>query len=101
MKNYITLTLNKEAKKEAIREALKNGHGKFFSVTFIKKDGSQRMLTGRLGVKKGLVGGQNTVQHIDKYLTVWDAQKKQWRNVNLETVQELNAFGQRLKFKEA
>lgn len=82
--------MNTQQKKEFIRQLLDNSHGKFFSVKFIKADGSERLLTGRLGVKNNLVGGENTVKHIDKYLTVYDTKIKQYRNVNLETVKEIH-----------
>lgn len=89
-----------EAKKETIRALLKDSNGKFFSVKFTKKDGSIRLLTGRLGVKKDLVGGENTVSHIDKYITVFDTSIKQYRNVNLETVQEIHINRKYYKFDE-
>jgi len=92
--------MNTQQKKEFIRELLGNASGKFFSVKFIKADGDMRLLTGRLGVKKGLVGGENTVKNIDKYLTVFDTSKKQYRNVNLETVKEIHLNRQYYKFDE-
>jgi hypothetical protein len=64
-------------------------YGKIFSVTFEKKDGTMRKLTGRLGVKKYLNNGHNTTAHIQKYLTVFDIKKREYRNVNTESVVEL------------
>ena len=43
-------TINKEQAKQLIHIT----NGKIFSSTFIKKDGSHRLLTGRLKVTKGL-----------------------------------------------
>lgn len=100
MKNYITLALNTESKKAAIRSALKGCGGKFFTVTFITKDQRTRVLTGRLDVKKHLKGGVSTTSHIDKYLCVFEPKSGKYKNVNLETVLELNALGNRLKFVE-
>jgi hypothetical protein len=100
MKNYITLALNTDSRKAAIRSALRGCEGKFFTVTFIKKDKSIRVLTGRLGVKKHLKGGVSTTSHLDKYLCVYEPKSKSYKNVNLETVLELNALGNRLKFVE-
>lgn len=60
--------------------------GTIFSVVFTKKDGTERKLVGRLGVKCHRVGGENTVSHIPKYITVFDTQKEQYRNVNTETI---------------
>ena len=98
MKNSITLKLDSDSKREAIKEALKSGNGKFFTVTFIKKDNTVRVLTGRLGVKKHLKGGVSTTSHIKKYMTVYEPKTKCYKNVNLESVTSLNAFGQRINF---
>ena len=38
------------------REQILATNGKFFSVSFIKKDGSERKMTARLGVKKDIKG---------------------------------------------
>ena len=78
-----------------IADKLKASNGRLFSVTFTKKDGSKRLLMGRLGVTKGLVGGENTVKHMPNYLTVTEFNNKDSkgelvrRNVNLNTI--LNA----------
>jgi len=100
-KNTLTLTLDQATKAQQVRQLARQTNGRFFTVGFIKKDGSKRLLTGRLGVKAPLVGGENTVKHIDKYLTVYDTTKKQYRNVNLETVFMFHAQGNRIDFKEA
>ena len=68
--------------------------GKIFTVTFIKKDGSLRKMTARIGVKKNLVGGTNTTAHISKYITVYDMVKYGYRNINTDTVQHLQIQGQ-------
>ena len=41
---------------KTITDMIKSTKGKFFSVTFIKKDGSVRKMTARLGVRKGING---------------------------------------------
>jgi len=70
---------------------LKQEH-KIVSFTFTKLDGSTRNLTGRLGVRKHLKGGTNTVEREDRpYLTVYDLQAKGYRAVNLETVTSVRA----------
>ncbi len=65
---------------------IRKTNGKFFTVEFIKKDGTLRKLTGRLGVKKYLTGGVSTVAHKPEYITVYDVQNKGYRNVNLDTI---------------
>ena len=83
--------LTKELKMEKIaRTKLENvlvgTGGKFFGVTFKKKDGSLRALHGRMGVTKYLKGGRNNVvKNANSYITVYDMQKKGYRTVNLDT----------------
>jgi hypothetical protein len=59
--------------------------GKFLTVTFIKQDGTQRVLNGRIGVTKHLKGGVSTV-NTDKYLVLYDIAKQDYRCVNKDTV---------------
>ena len=66
--------------------------GKFVRVTFIKKDGSTRVLNGRLGVKKHLSGGVSTLD-AEKFVTIYDVQNKGYRAVNRETIQEVAIDG--------
>ena len=68
-----------------IKEAIKTGL--IFSVTFTKKDGTQRDMVARSGVKKHLKGdGPSTTAHIPKYFTVFDMQKAAYRTINIETI---------------
>tara|TARA_B100001250_G_C19624914_1_gene711091 strand:- start:475 stop:771 length:297 start_codon:yes stop_codon:yes gene_type:complete len=72
---------------------------KFFSIEFVKADGSKRTINGRLGVKKHLKGGRNcNVTLVPKHLTVYDMQKKGYRNVNLSTVKTLRVSNCTYKF---
>jgi ethanolamine utilization cobalamin adenosyltransferase len=82
-----------QIKRNTIRAIVLAQEGKIFTVQFIKKDGTERTLTGRLGVTKYLVGGENTVAHKPEYLTVFDMQKVGYRNVNLDTVMALRSNG--------
>ena len=66
--------------------------GRFVRVTFIKKDGSTRVLNGRLGVKKHLAGGVSTLD-AEKFVTIYDVQNKGYRAVNRETIQEVAIDG--------
>lgn len=72
-----------------LRAALKETNGRIFSVDFVKKDGTLRTLQGRINVTSPLKGGVNTASHIEKYFTVFDMQKQQYRHVNLETVKRV------------
>ena len=62
--------------------------GKFVTVTFIKKDGTLRKLTGRMGVTKHLRGGQSTLSP-DKYVTIFDVQANGYRAINRDTIQSI------------
>jgi hypothetical protein len=67
-------------------------NGKFISVTFVKKDGSIRVLVGRLGVKKHLKGGESTLD-ADKYITIFDTQNGGYRAINRDTIQSVRIDG--------
>jgi hypothetical protein len=66
-------------------EQIKNG--KIFSVTFVKKDGSLRKMTARLGVKKNLKGVGLKFDPAEKnLLVVFDMHKRAYRMINLKTI---------------
>ena len=73
-------------------DVIKNSNGKFLSVTFIKKDGTERTLTGRLGVKKHLRGGVSTLNP-ETYITLYDMTAKGYRAVNRATIQSVTIGG--------
>ena len=71
------------------------GIGLIGTVTFIKKNGDVRVLTGRMGVSKHTVGGERTADP-NQYLIVWEIGNKEgakgrqaYRNVNILTIQSL------------
>lgn len=77
-----------------LKSLIESMHGKFVSIDFVKADGETRTLTGRLGVKAYLAGGQNKVMADERpYLTMFDIQISQYRTVNLETVMGMRARG--------
>ena len=66
-------------------EQIKNG--KIFSVTFVKKDGTLRKMTARLGVKKDLKGVGLKFNPAEKnLLVVFDMHKRAYRMINLQTI---------------
>ncbi len=77
-----------------IESVLKATQGKFFTVVFVKKDGTTRVMNARLGVSKHLKGGQSTLDPA-QYLTVYDMQSEGYRAVSYthlrthDTVSEL------------
>ena len=76
-----------------IKYLLIGNEGKFFTVTFRKKDGSLRTLNGRLGVHFGKQLGKPTTAGIPKYIVVYDVQKRAYRNINTDTVLEVKMKG--------
>lgn len=69
-----------------------SSNGRFVSVTFIKKDGTERTMLCRLGVTKYLKGGTSKLD-AEKYLTVFDVQKEQYRAINKETIVSVKLAG--------
>lgn len=69
-----------------------NSEGRFITVEFIKKDGSLRKLTGRLGVKKHLKGGVSTLD-ANKFITIYDVQAEGYRAINRDTIKSLTIDG--------
>ena len=59
---------------------LLNSNGKILSVTFIKKDGTIRVMNCRLGVTKHLKGGSSTLDP-EKYMTVYDLKSEGYRAI--------------------
>jgi hypothetical protein len=69
------------------REQILATNGRFFSVSFIKKDGSERKMTARLGVKKDIKGVGLKFNPTERNLiVVFDIHKKAYRMINLSTI---------------
>lgn len=71
-----------------------NTNGKFFTVTFKKKDGSIRIMNCRTGVTKALKGGKSTIDH-DKYLVVYEMSSKAYRCINKDTIMNIAVAGEK------
>lgn len=75
---------------QEITKLIKNTKGKFFSVSFIKKDGSMRKMTARLGVKKGVNGkGMRFNPSERELMVVWAMDKGDFRMINLKTIRSI------------
>jgi hypothetical protein len=84
----------KQLNRVNLRTFIVRQNGLFVSVDYIKLSGEKRTLTGRLGVKAFLKGGQNNVEKDERpYLTVFDIKLAQYRTVSLDTVSEIRAQG--------
>jgi hypothetical protein len=62
--------------------------GRFVTVTFTKKSGELRTLTGRMGVTKHLKGGVSTLDST-KFITIFDMVNKGYRAINRETIKSV------------
>lgn len=89
---------NNSIVQKQISDLLRSQNGRFVSVTFYKKDGTKRLLNGRLNVQKHLRGGSSTTAHVANLVTIWDRQKLAYRSVNLETVELVRAGGNEYEF---
>jgi hypothetical protein len=69
--------------------------GQFFTVCFTKVDGTERILNGRLGVRKHVRGTGNHKNN-ETLLIVWDCQKREYRSFHITTVQWVKAHGMKL-----
>lgn len=80
-----------ELKRHALRSKLYGTKGKIFTLEFTKKDGSVRRMNCRVGVHKHLRGGEKSWKEQDfpNLVTVFDMQKKAYRNINLDTAREM------------
>ena len=80
-------------------DLIKGSKGKFINVKFVKKNGDLRTLTGRPGVYNSPhapLTGEGMKYNPDDYglVGIFDAQKKAYRMVNINTLQELTVEGQ-------
>jgi hypothetical protein len=76
--------------KDEAKQLIKNTKGKFFTVTFIKKDGSERVMNARLGVKAYLKGGDLPYNPDEKGLIpVYDMKNGGYRMINIPTISKL------------
>ena len=76
-------------------KVIENSNGKILTVVFVKKDGSERVLNGRIGVKKYLAGGKKTTG--EEYITIFDLKNGGYRSVNKNTVKEVRFGGEVLR----
>jgi hypothetical protein len=84
------MKISKEELLNKITEAKRKGC--FFSVWFIKKDGTERRITCRFGVKKYLAGGKPTLDE-NKFFIVYSQADKGYRAVSKETVFKVKLGG--------
>ena len=74
------------------KQLIHNTNGKIFSSVFTKKDGSIRLMTGRLKVKKYLTDNARPRPYDpNKYnlICLFDMINKGYRMINIETLKQL------------
>ena len=80
-----------------IKNHIDSLNGKFFTVKFIKKDGTNRIMTARTGVKKYLKGG-NSHNTNPNHIIVYDVQNKGYRTIDLSKVYEMHTQKNKYQF---
>ena len=70
-------------------QMIRDSKGKIFTVTFVKRTNCEvRTMNCRTGVKKGIVGNARKRRN-SGIMTVYDVQKREFRNVNLSGIRTL------------
>jgi len=83
---------------KVIAEIRSRAEDTFFSVSFIKKNGDLRNMVCRLGVQKGVKGVGLAFNPTAKgLLTVYDVQKKGFRMVTIDKIQNIQIKGNRIE----
>lgn len=82
-------------KKQQLKDLLGN---KIFSAVFTKKNGEKRKIHARLNVKKHLKGGSKGYEK-ENLLTVFDLLKREYRTINIETLELVKFKGNILNLK--
>ena len=70
--------------------------GGFFTVTFLKKDNTTRVMRCRKGVKKHLKGGESTIKKHTHLVPVYDIATEQYRCFDKTKVIEIKGAGCRV-----
>lgn len=79
----------------AVKAMIEGTTGRIFTVVYYKKDGSRRTMNARIGAKRGQVGaGLHWDPEKRGYMVVRDVKKRDYRMVNLDTVEEFRFQGQ-------
>ncbi len=92
------------SQRKALKDLILAHKGQFFSVDFIKQDGTLRTIKrAQIGYKKGH-DGDNTVSHLEQYVTVVEVGeadnssgsypgKPKFRNINVMSIKRLAIGG--------
>jgi len=99
--------MNEITIQEAVKKIQELPNGTIYSVLFVKKDGSDRLMNSIRGTSRGVKGVGLAYDPAEKgLLPVYDLQAakkdpanpdKAWRMINLETVKEVTCGGMTFK----
>ncbi len=88
--------------KDKAKEHIYNTNGKIFSAIFIKKDGEKRRIVCRRGVSKYVTGkGLGFNPATRSLIGVFDMQKRAYRFININTLEQVTVQGKTYKIKES
>jgi len=77
---------------KALASLIEKSKGKMLTVTFVKQDGTERTLNGRMGVTK-YIKGSSLKKNSTEYITIYDVQNKGYRSVNRDTIVAVRCEG--------
>lgn len=77
---------------KTLASLIEKSNGKMLTVTFVKQDGTERTLNGRLGVRK-YIKGSSLKKNSTEYITIYDVQNKGYRSVNRDTIVAVRCEG--------
>ena len=77
---------------KTLASLIEKSNGKMLTVTFVKQDGTERVLNGRLGVRK-YIKGSSLNKNSPEYITIYDVQNKGYRSVNRDTIVAVRCEG--------
>ena len=67
---------------------------RFFSVDYIKADGTRRKIVCRFGVKKYIKADSRHITQNNGVITVYDMIKKNYRSLRLDRIQSITVAGE-------
>jgi len=86
--------------KKVLLERVSKG-GKIFTVEFIKKDGTKRLMNCRKGVVKHLhgVGNKSNSEGYDNLMVVYDLHSEGYRTINIDTLLSVKGGGETINLQ--
>lgn len=70
-----------------IESKIRSTNGKIFKIVFTKKDNTKRVMSARIGVRKGLVGAGRSKPLPVNMICVYDMVNQGYRTINLDSIE--------------